>query len=70
VDTGACYNGVSAATYHRIAKNVELLETDKQVYGYGTESKLNLLCYFKANISANGKLITSKFYVFNGSARL
>jgi len=43
VDTGACDNVVSAATYHRIAKNVELLPTDKQLYGYGTESKLNLL---------------------------
>jgi len=45
------------------------LPTDKQLYGYGTESKLNLLGYFKANISVNGKLITSKFYVFNGSPR-
>ncbi|KAF6017335.1 hypothetical protein EB796_024348 [Bugula neritina] len=69
VDTSDCDNVVSAATCHRIARNVELLPTDKQLYGYGTESKLNLLGYFKANISVNGKIIASKFYVFNGSAR-
>ncbi|KAF6037008.1 hypothetical protein EB796_004683 [Bugula neritina] len=69
VDAGACDNVASAATYHRIANTVELLPTDKQLYGYGTESKLNLLGYFKANISVNGKIIASKFYVFNGSAR-
>ncbi|KAF6016478.1 hypothetical protein EB796_025212 [Bugula neritina] len=39
LDAGACDNVVSAATYHRIARNVELLPTDKQLYGYGTESK-------------------------------
>jgi len=60
---------VSAATYHRIANNVKLLPTDKQLYDYGAESRLNLLGHFLANISVNGKFIASKFYVFNGSVR-
>lgn len=38
-DTDVWDNSVSAAKYNRIAKNVELLPMDKQLYSYGTEGK-------------------------------
>jgi len=69
IDTGACENIISSDVYHRVAKRINLLPSDKQLYGYGNHSKLNILGVFNALISVDDKSVRSDFYVFNGNAR-
>jgi hypothetical protein len=55
--------------YHAIQNKVKLLRTDKQLFAYGTNSKLDLIGYFEAEARANGMSHRSTFYVYNGLAK-
>ena len=69
INTGACENIISMNAYERLKQRVKLLPTNKQLYGYGTRCKLDLLGLFRATISVQDNSVDAEFYVFNGSAK-
>ena len=67
IDSGACANIIDIDTYKLIQNEVKLIPTTRELYAYGSSSKLDLKGEISTNIACTGRVVNTNLYVFNGA---
>lgn len=69
IDSGACANIIDIKTYDRIHKDATLIPTSRELFAYGSNTRLDLKGEINTNVAcaANGRVVSTKLYVFSNA---